>query len=59
MAEKHGEADVVATAEAGMAAAGAERRADAPARELRGTAGSDVVVREVIGALQPVRSAAA
>jgi len=59
IAKEHGEAGVMATAEAGLAAAGAERRVDAPARELRGTAGSDVVAREVIVALQPLRSAAA
>lgn len=61
VAKDRGEAGVVVTAEAGLAAAGAGQGADTPARPPRqtGQARADVVAREVIDALQPLRSVAA
>lgn len=55
------EADVLVKAEAGLEAARAERRADSPARPVRPSVGvsADVVAREMIEALQPVRPMAA
>ena len=61
VARTRGETGVVATAEAGLAAVGAERGADTPARPHRQdrVARADVVAREVLEALQPLRSVAA
>jgi tetratricopeptide (TPR) repeat protein len=61
VALERGEAGVVVIAEAGLAAAGSERRADTPARpQVHGAAvRADVVARDVIHALQPLHSVAA
>lgn len=61
VAARRGETGVVVTAEAGLMAAGAERGADIPARPQRrsGVAHADVVAREMLDALQPLRPVAA
>jgi tetratricopeptide (TPR) repeat protein len=61
VAAHHGEAGVLVTAEAGLMAAAAERGVDTPARpqQRRGVAPADVVAREMIDALQPLRPVAA
>lgn len=60
VAKRRGEAGVVVSAEAGLAAVAGERGADTPARPPRPSlAPADRVAREMINALQPVRSVAA
>ncbi|MFL5384789.1 MAG: hypothetical protein ACJ8GN_19880 [Longimicrobiaceae bacterium] len=61
VATRHGETGVIATAEAGLTAAFAERGVDIPARprQRKDTARGDVVAREMIDALQPLRPVAA
>ncbi|MFL5541736.1 MAG: hypothetical protein ACJ8J0_22310 [Longimicrobiaceae bacterium] len=61
VAARHGETSVLVTAEAGLTAAVAERGVDSPARPQQRNAmvRADVVAREMIDALQPLRPVAA
>jgi len=61
VAARHSETSVLVTAEAGLIAAVAEQGVDSPARpqERKGTARADVVAREMIDALKPLRPVAA
>jgi hypothetical protein len=61
VAARRGEAGVLVTAEAGLMAAPSERSPDTPARPQRRTGGlrGDLVAREMIDALQPLRTVAA